>query len=122
MREQLLAIPLLEDWEHRAFQTHIVPLRTRPGHEMFLFFQLVFNNMNAYPMVFPVVPKGQSRIRLVFHAHNTLEQVEKLVSAICEWVGEMLKIQRGESNSALPSAARRAYAMQGAYQHAITAR
>jgi 8-amino-7-oxononanoate synthase len=86
---------------------------------MFLFFQLVFNNMNAYPMVFPVVPKGQSRIRLVFHTHNTIEQIETLVTTICDWAGEMLEIQHGESGSVLPNAARRAYAMQNAIQKAI---
>ena len=113
--EGILGIPLLEDWEQRQFQTHIVPLRTKPGHEMFLFFQLVLNNMNAYPMVFPVVPKGKSRIRLVFHAHNTLEQIDALVSKICDWAGEMLDIQQGEKGS-LPIAARRAYGMQGTIQ------
>ncbi|KAI1110620.1 8-amino-7-oxononanoate synthase [Nemania sp. NC0429] len=115
VEEGLLRIPLLEeDWEARPFQTHIVPLRTRPGHEMFLFFQLTLNNMNAYPMVFPVVPKGESRIRLVFHAHNTLEQIDALASTIFDWASEMLNIQNGLSESILPKAARQAYAMQSA--------
>lgn len=114
--EGLLDVPLLEDWESRPFQTHIVPLRTRPGHEMLLFFQLILNNMNAYPMVFPVVPKGKSRIRLVFHAHNTLEQIDALISNICKWAQEMLEIQNGEAESTLPNAARRVYAMQVAIQ------
>ncbi|KAJ2987429.1 hypothetical protein NUW58_g4513 [Xylaria curta] len=74
---------------------------------------LTFNNMNAYPMVFPVVPKGESRLRLVFHAHNTLEEIDKLVSNITEWAAEMLDIERGISESALPKAARQLYAMQG---------
>lgn len=79
---------------------------------MMLFFQLLFNNMNAYPMVFPIVPKGKGRIRLIFHAHNTLEQVDRLVEKICDWAEEMLDIQNGE----LPSATRKAYAIQKATQ------
>lgn len=110
----ILAIPLLEGWEQRPFQTHIVPLRTRPGHEMLLFFQFVIKNMNAYPMVFPVVPKGETRVRLVFHSHNTLEQIDTLVSVISSWAGEMLDIQRGDTNKVVPDAARRVYAMQRA--------
>ncbi|KAI1820898.1 8-amino-7-oxononanoate synthase [Xylaria intraflava] len=115
VEEGLLRIPLLEDdWESRPFQTHIVPLRTRPGHVMFLFFQLTLNNMNAYPMVFPVVPKGETRIRLVFHAHNTFAQIDALVSTICDWASEMLSIQHADSEITLPKAARRVYAMQTA--------
>lgn len=81
---------------------------------MLLFFQFVMNNLNAYPMVFPVVAKGESRVRLVFHSHNTLEQIDRLVFAISEWAGEILAIRRGDTNKALPDAARRAYAMQKA--------
>jgi 8-amino-7-oxononanoate synthase len=118
VEQGILNVPLSEDWEHRDFQTHIVPLRTRSNQEMLLFFQLIFHNMNAYPMVFPVVPKGQSRIRLVFHAHNTFEQIETLVTTICNWVREMIEIEHGKSESGLPQAARHAYAMQSAMQKA----
>ncbi|OCK74691.1 hypothetical protein K432DRAFT_310239 [Lepidopterella palustris CBS 459.81] len=114
--EGLLSIPLLEDWEQRPFQTHIVPLHTRPRHEQFLFFHLLLNNMNAYAMAFPVVPKGESRMRLVFHAHNTLQQCEALASVICDFAREMLDIEHGESESTLPSATRQVYAMQAALQ------
>ncbi|KAI9654503.1 MAG: putative secondary metabolism biosynthetic enzyme [Bathelium mastoideum] len=112
--EGLLSIPLLEDWEQRPFQTHIIPLRTRNRHEQFLFFQLLLNNMNAYPMAFPVVPKGQTRVRLVFHAHNTFEQIDRLVNVICSFAREMLDIEAGEAESMLPIAARQIYAMQAA--------
>ncbi|KAI0005180.1 8-amino-7-oxononanoate synthase [Xylariaceae sp. FL0662B] len=110
--EGILSIPFRDDWEHQPFQTHIVPLRTRPRHEMFLLFHLLKNQFNAYPFKFPVVPKGQSR--LVIHAHNTLEQIEKLATAICEWALEILSIEQGESDSELPSAARQVYALQSA--------
>ena len=119
--EGLLSIPLLEDWETRSYQTHIVPLRTRTRHEQFLFFQLLLNGINAYPMAFPVVPKGQSRIRLVFHAHNTPDQVDKLVTVICDWAKEMLEIERGTAENALPTATRKVYATQAALQMEVQA-
>ncbi|KAI1128525.1 8-amino-7-oxononanoate synthase [Nemania abortiva] len=110
----ILAIPLFDDWEQREFQTHVVPLRTEPLHEQYLFHALLTNNMNAYPMAFPVVPKGESRVRLVFHAHNTKEQIDKLVATICGWAREMLDIRRGKTESSLPSATRQLYAVQAA--------
>lgn len=68
------------------------------------------NNMNAYPMAFPVVPKGESRVRLVFHAHNTEAQIDKLVTTICGWAKEMLDIKEGRTENSLPSATRQLYA------------
>ncbi|KAI1778811.1 8-amino-7-oxononanoate synthase [Hypoxylon cercidicola] len=112
--EGIISIPFREDWEDRPFHTHIVPLCTRPRHEMFLFFHLLENNINAYPFAFPIVPKGKSRVRLVVHAHNTASQIEKLASTICDWAQEMLEIERSSSTSTLPSAARKVYEMQAA--------
>ncbi|KAI1148833.1 8-amino-7-oxononanoate synthase [Nemania diffusa] len=109
----LLSIPLLDtEWEQTPYLSHIVPLLTRTGHELFLFWQLVLNNINAYPMQFPVVPKGKNRMRLMFHAHNTSEQIDKLVSTILDWASEMLDIEKGAVTHALPEAARQVYSMQ----------
>ncbi|KAI1826996.1 8-amino-7-oxononanoate synthase [Xylaria intraflava] len=110
---RIASIPLLEDWEERPFLTHIVPVHTQPFHEQYLFHHLLANNINAYPMAFPVVPKGKSRVRLVFHAHNTTEQVDRLVSVICEWAREMLDIKQGRSESSIPIAARRMFTPGG---------
>lgn len=112
--EGILSIPYLDDWEQRPVQTHIVPLCTRPGHEILLFFHLLSNNFNAYPFTFPVVPKGRSRVRLVVHAHNSTEQIEKLVSVIFDWVSEMLEIERQDSGKQISTAASQLYAMQDA--------
>jgi 8-amino-7-oxononanoate synthase len=79
---------------------------------MFLAFHLILNNIIAYPISYPIVPKGKSRVRLVFHAHNTMEQVEGLANAICDWAQEMLEIEQGTTDSTLPSAARQVYAFQ----------
>ncbi|KAK8010049.1 class II aminotransferase/8-amino-7-oxononanoate synthase [Apiospora arundinis] len=111
--EGILLIPQLDDWAQRPVQTHIIPLVcTRPRHELFLFFHLLSNGFNSYPFVFPVVPKGLSRVRLVVHAHNTPEQIKRLVAVICGWAQEILDIESGESGKQLPSAALQLQTMQ----------
>lgn len=112
MSKGILNIPIVEDAEDMEVLTHIVPVLTRTKHELFLFFHLMLNNINAYCISFPIVPKGQSRVRLVFHAHNGLDQVEKLANVICEWAQEMLDIEAGKTENTIPSAARQVYAMK----------
>ena len=34
------------------------------------------------PICSPTVPKGQERVRICLHGHNTVEQVDSLVQAI----------------------------------------
>ena len=111
--EGVLDIPILDDWEDRQFQTHVVPLRTRPGQERNLSIHLLVNNINAYPMAFPIVPKGESRVRLAFHAHNTLMQVEKLAMTICKWAAEMFQLRHEGKSKAIPTAARQYHTLQG---------
>ena len=105
----ILNIPLAKNFESIKTLTHIIAVLTRPKHELYLFYHLTMNNINAYAWGHPVVPKGKSRVRLVFHAHNTLDQAETLANTICEWAQEMLSI--GDSESVIPSAARQVYAM-----------
>ncbi|KAJ5496619.1 8-amino-7-oxononanoate synthase [Penicillium fimorum] len=112
MDEGLISVPLAEDWETRPFHSHIVPLKLRPRHEHYLFFHMAMANMNAYPISYPIVPKGTGRIRLVFHAHNTTEEIDRLIETVSEWVLEMLEIERGESKNTVPSAARLGYSIQ----------
>jgi len=66
--------------------------------------------------MFPVVPKGLSRVRLVVHAHNTPEQIEKLVAVISGWAREILDIESGESGKQLPSAALQLQTMQASLE------
>lgn len=110
--EGIVWSPLMEDWESRLVHSHIVPLRTKNKYEQYLFFHLVLNDIQAYNVSFPIVPKGTTRVRLVFHAHNVKEQIDKLVKCVCEWATEMLEIEAGTSENKLPSSARHVYAMQ----------
>lgn len=110
----LLSCPPAEDWELRQYHSHVVPIRTRPRHEQYLFFHMSLAGMNAYNISYPVVPKGSSRIRMIFHAHNTEQEVDAAVAAICGWAAEMLEIEDGASKATLPKAALQVYAMQAA--------
>lgn len=107
----ILRIPLHEDWESRPFVTQIVPIRTRPRQNFFLAFHLQLAGFSAFPIYFPVVPKGAERVRLVFHASNTDAEVEALVVCICAWAEEMLEIEECSDGVRLPAATRRAYAL-----------
>lgn len=112
MDEGLLAMPLAENWEQRHVHSHVVPIKTRPRHEQYLAFHLALDNMNAYSISYPVVPKKGSRVRLVLHAHNTEKEMDQLVASISAWAAEMLDIEFGRSKNTLPSAARHVYALQ----------
>ncbi|KAG9197127.1 hypothetical protein G6514_002251 [Epicoccum nigrum] len=114
MDEGLLWVPLAEEWEDREVHSHIVAVKIRGGHELSLFVHMLMANMNAYPIHYPIVPKGTGLIRCVFHAHNTREEVDRLVATIGEWALEMLEIERGDSENTIPSAMRRAFALQAA--------
>ncbi|KAG9251279.1 8-amino-7-oxononanoate synthase [Emericellopsis atlantica] len=111
----LLSCPLAEGWDQREYYTHIVPIWTKPRHEQYLFFHMMADNMNAYSFAFPVVPKGKSRVRMVFHAHNTKADVDKVVNNIGDWVREMLDIEKADEKEAyVPRVASQVYAMQAA--------
>ena len=47
------------------------------------------SSIRLFPIKSPTVPVGQERVRIVLHAHNTLEQVSKLVQLILETLEEM---------------------------------
>lgn len=106
MDEGLISVPLANEWEDRAIHSHVIPIKVRPGHELILFEHLAIANMMAYPISYPTVPKGTACIRLVFHAHNTREEIDRLVTTIGKWAIETLEIERGELKNTLPSAMR----------------
>ncbi|KAF1843631.1 class II aminotransferase/8-amino-7-oxononanoate synthase [Cucurbitaria berberidis CBS 394.84] len=111
--EGILSIPNLEGWESKPFVTHVVPVMTRQRYTLFLCYHLQLAGINCFPIDYPVVPKGFSRIRVVFHAGNTEEQVEKLANSVCEWAQEMLDLEASGQGVKVPSAARQVHAAQG---------
>jgi 8-amino-7-oxononanoate synthase len=41
------------------------------------------NNLDVRPILYPTVPKGAERLRIVLHSFNTIEEVNKLSVIIC---------------------------------------
>ncbi|KAI2607022.1 putative aminotransferase [Hypoxylon fragiforme] len=108
----ILSIPLSENFEAREFLTHIVPVWTRQRYNYWLVFHLQLAKFSAFPIDYPIVPKGQSRIRLMFHAANSEAEVEALANCICDWAKEMMEIEKaGQEKSRVPKAAQVIYAM-----------
>lgn len=40
------------------------------------------NGLDVRPILYPTVPKGQERLRIVLHSFNTMDDVEKLISLL----------------------------------------
>lgn len=107
----MIDMPVHEDgaW-HETPITHIVPLWTRrPKHALYLAFHLTKDGFNGCYIVFPIVGKGEDRVRLFLHAHNTKEDVKNLIQSIVTWIQEMLNIEASGDKNKLPAAARLAF-------------
>lgn len=105
----------MEDWENKAMLTQVMPVMTRQRYTKFLCYHLQLQGINCFPIDYPVIPRGMNRLRVVFHAGNTIEEAEKLANGICEWAQEMLDIEAsGKGSVKIPSAARQVYAAQAA--------
>lgn len=110
-KKGMVDMPVHEDgaW-HEVPITHIVPLWTRrPKYALYLAFHLTRDGFNGCNIVFPIVPKGEERVRLFLHAHNTKDEVKGLVNSITTWIQEMLDIEASGDKNKLPSAARLAF-------------
>lgn len=109
----LLRIPVHEDgdWHDQPFITHICPIWTRSKHAYYLSFHLVSDGINGTPIVFPIVARGEDRVRLIMHAGNTEDEVRRLVSSILTWAEEMMEIEASDDKNRLPTAAQRAYTL-----------
>ena len=74
----------------------------------------MIRKISVFPVEYPPVTKGQSRVKLIFHANSTEAQVDALISAICDWATEMMDIEgSGGKGSKLPRAAQHVYALMG---------
>ena len=40
------------------------------------------NGLDVRPILYPTVPKGRERLRIVFHAFNTIEEIDKLITLL----------------------------------------
>jgi 8-amino-7-oxononanoate synthase len=46
--------------------------------------QLLENNLDARPILYPTVPLGEERIRITLHSFNTISETNKLVKILLE--------------------------------------
>ena len=111
----MLFIPVSRNWQLKEWHAHIVPLWTRQKYNYWLVFHLQLSGFSAYPVDYPVVPKGKSRVRLIFHAGNTEKEVKALATTICEFAQEMINIEEMDDSAAqLPIKVQQMYALMGA--------
>lgn len=115
----ILSIPNADNWETASNLTHISYVLTRQRYTLFLLFHLQLAKFIVLPIYYPVVPKGKARVRIVFHARHTHEQLDGLANAICAWAQEMMDIEAGgKKANKVPTATRQVYA---ARQQEVTA-
>ncbi|KAI8944852.1 putative aminotransferase [Xylaria longipes] len=108
-------VPLCDDWETRDFISHVTPIRTRDKYSYWLAFYLQFAGYCLFPIDYPVVPKGQSRVRFVIHGGNTEAEVEGMANSLFEWAQEMIDIETGGGNDPkIPKAAMKIYELMAA--------
>ncbi|CAH0005056.1 unnamed protein product [Clonostachys byssicola] len=113
----ILRIPLYEGDDDPEVVSQILPIWTRAKHNLYLAFHVNQAGYSGYPVVFPVVPKGQERVRFLFQAAQTDEHVKAFADCICSWAEEMLEIEDSGDLNRLPTAARDAYAIMSEFEN-----
>lgn len=105
----LLSVPSSDGWEERPIFSHIVAIWTRQKYLYWLYIHLLSASVSVLPVKHPIVPIGESRIRVTVHAGNTTAQVERLVEQVFVWVEEILAIEDGRAEHPVTRAAREVY-------------
>ncbi|KUI72228.1 Putative 8-amino-7-oxononanoate synthase [Cytospora mali] len=106
----MLKMLTMDGWEDRQVLSQVVPFMTRQRYTLYLCWHLQLKGYNCFPIEYPVVPRGESRLRVAFHAHNNEAEVEGLATAACEWAREMMDIEDSGDRGRLPQAARQVIA------------
>ncbi|KAI1424926.1 5-aminolevulinate synthase [Xylaria sp. FL1777] len=106
----LLSVPLVDGWEDRPFLSHIIPILTRPKYTYWLHFHLLAKSFCVFPVEHPVVPLGKGRLRVILHAHNNEEQVQRFVDEVFSWVVEMINIEDQIGSETVSHVAKGVYA------------
>ncbi|GAW14900.1 hypothetical protein ANO14919_043050 [Xylariales sp. No.14919] len=105
----LLSVPLAAGWEERPYLTHIVTVWPRQKYIYWLYLHLLSCSFFVLPVKQPIVPVGESRLRITFHAENTPAQVTALVEQIFTWMEEVMDIEQGKTQKKVTRAAGEVY-------------
>ena len=90
-KESILLVPSIS-----AIQALVIPGNTRCSE----FCERLLKKSNfqilLYPIRSPTVSKGQERVRLIIHAHNSKEQISMLVGLVWSTLKEMSLLRENE--------------------------
>jgi 8-amino-7-oxononanoate synthase len=79
---------------HPGFKKSATPIQcfVMPGNENVKKISriLLENNLDARPILYPTVPKGEERLRIALHSFNTMEETKKLISILTDHSKESL--------------------------------
>jgi 8-amino-7-oxononanoate synthase len=77
---------LVTFFNHPGFKKSVTPIQCFliPGNEKakHISRQLLENNLDARPILYPTVPQGEERLRIALHSFNTVEETEKLITIL----------------------------------------
>jgi 8-amino-7-oxononanoate synthase len=77
---------LISLFDHPGFKKSFTPIQcfVVPGNYKVkrLAKQLLDNNLDARPILYPTVPLGEERLRIALHSFNTVEETERLISIL----------------------------------------
>jgi 8-amino-7-oxononanoate synthase len=69
-----------------AIQALVVPGNKRCSDFCYSIWQRSTHRIRLFPIKSPTVPSGKERVRIVLHAHNTMEQVQELLDLLLETI------------------------------------
>ncbi|PGH16702.1 hypothetical protein AJ79_01575 [Helicocarpus griseus UAMH5409] len=91
----IISAPTGEGYEQQKYLSQIVPLIATNNFLLCVYLQL--QDYVVWPHEYPVVPKGQQRVRLQFHAYNTEEEVDEIAGILERFMRDELDaLARGE--------------------------
>ncbi|PYH91089.1 class II aminotransferase/8-amino-7-oxononanoate synthase [Aspergillus ellipticus CBS 707.79] len=90
-RQGILFVPTEKTWYANPVKSPIIPIVTRPGQAHNLCKQIRQAKYWVNAVEFPSVPKGKGRVRLMIHADNTREEMDRVIQLIMRWAVEQME-------------------------------
>ena len=80
---------LLESWE-TAISLPLKDLNAMTTLAGKRLSEMLEENLDARPILYPTVPKGEERLRIALHSYNTTEETKKLIAILAVHSNESL--------------------------------